>query len=143
MFRLSYCRLADELATNWFIIFYYGQENPFFVADATSYQSENPSLFRLDNFTNNNETRQSFSLAISPCLLTITMSSSKRVTKLGYESYQHVFVARQFGLNQVPSFFNLLVSKLIYLLFPHFSRTGNREITKNLGDILQRVLAKS
>ena len=36
----------------------------------------------------------------TPCLLPVSMSTSNRINKLGYESYQPVLAARQLGLNQ-------------------------------------------
>ncbi|KAK1604955.1 hypothetical protein QYE76_028628 [Lolium multiflorum] len=43
---------------------------------------------------------------IRPCFLPVGMSTSNRIIKPGYESYQPVVVARQFGLGQVsPHFF--------------------------------------
>ncbi|KAJ1257294.1 hypothetical protein BS78_K109200 [Paspalum vaginatum] len=36
----------------------------------------------------------------SVCLLPVSMSTSNRINKPGYESYQPVLAARQFGLNQ-------------------------------------------
>jgi hypothetical protein len=39
---------------------------------------------------------------IRPCFLPVGMSTSNRIIKPGYESYQPVVAARQFGLGQVP-----------------------------------------
>ena len=61
---------------------------------------ENPSFFRLDIFRLDEETRAIFGTMISPCLLPVSMSTSNRINKPGYEFYQPVLVARQFGLNQ-------------------------------------------
>ncbi|KAK1556090.1 hypothetical protein QYE76_017318 [Lolium multiflorum] len=44
---------------------------------------------------------------IRPCFLPVGMSTSNRITKPGYESYQPVVVARQLGLGQVPPHFFL------------------------------------
>jgi hypothetical protein len=44
---------------------------------------------------------------IRPCLLPVGMSTSNRIIKPGYESYQPVVAARQFGLGQVCSHFFL------------------------------------
>ncbi|KAK1642378.1 hypothetical protein QYE76_060183 [Lolium multiflorum] len=44
---------------------------------------------------------------IRPCFLPVGMSTSNRIIKPGYESYQPVVVARQFGLGQVPPHFLL------------------------------------
>jgi hypothetical protein len=44
---------------------------------------------------------------IRPCLLPIGKSTSNRIIKPGYEFYQPVMAARQFGLGQVPPHFFL------------------------------------
>ena len=44
---------------------------------------------------------------IRPCFLPVGMSTSNRIIKPGYESYQPVVAARQFGLKQVPPHFFL------------------------------------
>jgi hypothetical protein len=44
---------------------------------------------------------------IRSCLLPVGMSTSNRIIKPGYEFYQPVLAARQFGLEQVPSHFFL------------------------------------
>ena len=44
---------------------------------------------------------------IRPCFLPVGMSTSNRIIKPGYESYQPVVAARQFGLGQVPPHFFL------------------------------------
>jgi hypothetical protein len=44
---------------------------------------------------------------IHPCLLPVGMSTSNRIFKPGYESYQPVVAARQFGFGQVPPDFFL------------------------------------
>ncbi|KAK1602680.1 hypothetical protein QYE76_007857 [Lolium multiflorum] len=44
---------------------------------------------------------------IRPCFLPVGMSTSNRITKPGYESYQPVVAARQLGLGQVPPHFFL------------------------------------
>jgi hypothetical protein len=42
---------------------------------------------------------------IRPCLLPVGMSTSNRIIKQGYEFYQPIIAARQFGLGQVPPHF--------------------------------------
>jgi hypothetical protein len=44
---------------------------------------------------------------IRPCLLPVGMSTPNRIIKPGYEFYQPVVAARQFGLGQVPPYFLL------------------------------------
>jgi hypothetical protein len=44
---------------------------------------------------------------IRPCLLLVGMSTSNRIIKPGYEFYQPVVAAQQFGLRQVPPHFLL------------------------------------
>jgi hypothetical protein len=44
---------------------------------------------------------------ICPCFLLVGMSTSNRIIKLGYESYQSVIAAWQLGLGQVPPHFFL------------------------------------
>jgi hypothetical protein len=44
---------------------------------------------------------------ICPCFLSVGMSTSNRIIKPGYESYQPVIAARQLGLGQVPPHFIL------------------------------------
>ena len=72
----------------------------------------------------------SFSIMIRPSFLPVGMSTSNRIIKLGYESYQPVVAARQFGLAQVPPHFfihqltqsradlpDVLLSRKCYSLF--------------------------
>jgi hypothetical protein len=44
---------------------------------------------------------------VRPCLLPVSMSTSNRIIKPGYEFYQPVIAARQFSLGQVPPHFLL------------------------------------
>jgi hypothetical protein len=44
---------------------------------------------------------------IYPCLLPVSVSTSNRIIKPGYEPYQPVVAARQLGLGQVPPHFFL------------------------------------
>jgi hypothetical protein len=44
---------------------------------------------------------------IRPFILPVGMSTSNRIIKPGYESYQPVVAARQFGLGQIPPHFFL------------------------------------
>ena len=68
---------------------------------------ENPVYFRLDSFADDTSTRQLYSTMIRPCFLPVGMSTSNRIIKPGYEFYQPVVAARQFGLGQVPPHFFL------------------------------------
>jgi hypothetical protein len=67
---------------------------------------------------------------IYPCFLPVDMSTSNRIIKPGYESYQSVVAARQLGLGQVPPHFflhyltesradlpDLVISQKCYSLF--------------------------
>jgi hypothetical protein len=66
------------------------------------------------------------------CFLPVGMSTSNRIIKLGYKSYQSVVAARQLGLGQVPPHFffhhltesradlpDLVTSQKCYILFDH------------------------
>jgi hypothetical protein len=53
------------------------------------------------------DTRRLYSFMIRPCLVPVGMSTSNRIIKPGYEFYQPVAAARQFGLRQVPPHFLL------------------------------------
>ena len=48
-----------------------------------------------------------YSLMIRPGFLPVGMSTSNRIIKPGYETYQPVIAARQFGLEQVPPHFHI------------------------------------
>jgi hypothetical protein len=50
----------------------------------------------LDNFADDDNTQHLYSIMIRPCFLLVGMSTSNRIIKPGYESYQ------QIGLGQVP-----------------------------------------
>jgi hypothetical protein len=84
----------------------------------------------LDNFADDDSTRHVYSIMIRPCFLPVGMSTSNRIIKPGYESYQPVVAARQFGLGQVPPHFilhhliesradlpNLITNQKCYSLF--------------------------
>ena len=68
---------------------------------------ENPTTFRLDSFADDNSTRHLYSLMIRPAFLPVGISTSNRIIKPGYETYQPVIEARQFGLGQVPPHFHI------------------------------------
>jgi hypothetical protein len=94
-------------ALGWFIVFYHGLDNPLFSAYTASDSFENLITFRLDSFADDDSTRHLYSIMIRPCFLPAGMSTSNRIIKLGYESYQPVIAARQLGLGQVPPHFFL------------------------------------
>jgi hypothetical protein len=93
-------------APGWFKVFYRGLDNPLIFPYVASENFENPITFRLDNFADDDSTRHLYSIMIRPCFLPVGMSTSNRIIKPGYESYQPVIATRQFGLGQVsPHFF--------------------------------------
>jgi hypothetical protein len=94
-------------ASGWFKVFYRGLDNPLFLPYATSDSFENPIIFRLDNFADDDSSQHLYSIMIHPCFLPVGMSTSNRINKLGCESYQPVIAARQLGLGQVPPHFFL------------------------------------
>jgi hypothetical protein len=61
----------------------------------------------LANFADDVDTRRLYSIMIRPYLIPVGMSTSNRIIKPGYEFYQPVVAARQFGLGQVPPIFFL------------------------------------
>jgi hypothetical protein len=85
-------------AAKWFRVFYKGLENPLFFPFSESEAFENPTTFRLDSFADDNSTRHLYSLMIRPGFLLVDISTSNRIIKPGYETYQPVIAARQFGL---------------------------------------------
>jgi hypothetical protein len=103
-----YCpssKLDLKDASGWFRVFYRGLDIPLFFPYAASDSFENPITFRLDSFADDNSTWHLYSIMICPCFLPVGMSTSNRIIKPGYESYQPVVVAQQLGLGQVPHHF--------------------------------------
>jgi hypothetical protein len=94
-------------ASQWFRIFYKGLDNPIFLPYAESEIFKSPATFRLADFTDDVDTQRLYSIMIRPCLLPVGMSTSNRIIKLGYEFYQPVVAAWQFGLGPVPPHFLL------------------------------------
>jgi hypothetical protein len=94
-------------ASGWFKVFYRGLDNPLFFPYAASENFENLITFRLDNFADDDCTRHLYSIMIRPCFLPVSTSTSNRIIKPDYESYQLVIAARQFGIGQVPPHFFL------------------------------------
>ena len=107
LYSLPGSKLIPEEASKWFSIFFQGLDNPLFFPYTESASFENPVYFRLDSFADDTSTRQLYSTMIRPCFLPVGMSTSNRIIKPGYEFYQPVVAARQFGLGQVPPHFFL------------------------------------
>jgi hypothetical protein len=74
-------------------VFYRGLDNPLFLPYAASDSFENPITFRLNYFVDDDSTRHLYSIMIRPCFLPVSMSTSNRIIKRGYESYQPVVAA--------------------------------------------------
>jgi hypothetical protein len=81
--------------SGWFKVFYQGLDNPLFLPYAASDSFENPITFRLDNFADDDSTLHLYSIMIRPCFLPVGMSTSNRIIKPGYESYQSVIAVQQ------------------------------------------------
>jgi hypothetical protein len=107
LYSLPGSKLNLKDASGWFKVFYQDLDNPLFFPYAAFKNFENPITFRLDNFADDDSTRHLYYIMIRPCFLPVGMSTSNRIIKPGYESYQPVIVAWQFGLGQVPPHFFL------------------------------------
>jgi hypothetical protein len=107
LYSLPGGKLNPSDASRWFRIFYKGLDNPIFLPYAEYEIFESPATFRLADFTDDIDTRRLYSIMIRPCLLPVGMSTSNRIIKSGYEFYQPVVAARQFGLGQMPPHFLL------------------------------------
>ena len=107
LFSLPGSKLNSTDAANWFRVFYKGLDNPLYFPFTESESFENPTAFRLDNFADDDSTRHLYSLMIRRGFLPVGISTSNRIIKPGYESYQPVIAARQFGLEQVPPHFHI------------------------------------
>jgi hypothetical protein len=106
LYSLSSSKLNLKDALGWFKVFYRGLDNPLFFPYAASDSFENPITFRLDSFVDDDITRHLYSTMIRTCFLPVAMSTSNRIIKAGYESYQPIVAAQQLGLWQVsPHFF--------------------------------------
>jgi hypothetical protein len=118
LYSLPGGKLDPSDASQWFGIFYRELDNPIFLPYTESEIFENPVNFRWADFANDVDNRRLYSVMICPCLLLIGLSTSNQIIKLGYEFYQPVIAARQFGLGQVPPHFLLhhLTSNRIDLL---------------------------
>jgi hypothetical protein len=98
LYSLPGSKLNLKDASGWFRVFYQGLDNPLFFPYAASDSFENPITFRLDSFADDNGTQHLYSMMICPCFLPAIMSTSNRIIKQDYESYQPVIAARQLGL---------------------------------------------
>ena len=94
LFSLPVSKLNPTDAANWFRVFYKGLENPLYFPFTESEAFENPTAFRLDSFADDDSTRHLYSLMIRPSFLPVGISTSNRIIKPGYESYQPVIAAR-------------------------------------------------
>jgi hypothetical protein len=107
LYSLPGSKLNLKDASGWFKVFHRGLDNPLFLPYAVSNSFENPITFRLDKFVDDDSTRHLYSIMIYPCFLLVSMNTSNRIIKPGYESYQPVVAARQLGLGKVPLHFFL------------------------------------
>jgi hypothetical protein len=107
LYSLPGSKLNIKDALGWFKVFYRGLDNPIFFPYAASNSFENSITLRLDSFADDDSTWDLYSIMIRPCFLPVGMSSSNRMIKPGYESYQPVVAAWQLGLGQVPTHFFL------------------------------------
>jgi hypothetical protein len=98
LYSLHGSKLNLKDASGWFRVFYRGLDNPLFYPYATSDSFENLITFRLDSFVDDNSIRHLYSIMICPYFLPVGMSTSNRIIKPGYESYQPVVAAQQLGL---------------------------------------------
>jgi hypothetical protein len=107
LYSLPGSKLNLKDASGWFKVFYQGFDSSLFFPYAASENFENLITFRLDNFADDDNTQHLYSIMIHPCFLPVGMSTSNRIIKPDYESYQPVIATRQFGLGQVPPHFFL------------------------------------
>ncbi|KAK1613362.1 hypothetical protein QYE76_037035 [Lolium multiflorum] len=94
LYSLPGSKLTLREASEWFRIFYQGLDHPLFFPYTESENFENPVSFRLDSFADDASTRQLYSIMIRPCFLPVGMSTSNRIIKPGYESYQPVVAGK-------------------------------------------------
>jgi hypothetical protein len=94
LYSLPGNKLNLKDASGWFKVFYRGLDNPLFFPYAASDSFKNLITFRLDSFADDNNTRQLYSIMICACFLPVGMSTSNRIIKPGYESYQPVIAAQ-------------------------------------------------
>jgi hypothetical protein len=99
--------LNPKDASSWFRVFYQGLTNPIYLSYTNSEIFQNSSAFRLYDFADDESTRHLYSVMIRSCFLPVSMSTSNRIIKPGYESYQPIVATGQFGLGQIPPHFFL------------------------------------
>jgi hypothetical protein len=107
LYSLPGSKLNPSQASNWFRIFCRGMNNPIFLPYTDYEIFENQITFRLADFADDDGARHLYSIMIRPYLLPVGMSTSNQIIKSGYEFYQPVVAARQFGLGQFPLHFFL------------------------------------
>jgi hypothetical protein len=90
LYSLPGSKLNLKDASGWFKVFYQGLDNLLFFPYTASDSFKNLITFRLDSFADDNSTRHLYSIMICHCFLLIGMSTSNRIIKRGYESYQPV-----------------------------------------------------
>jgi hypothetical protein len=93
LYSLLGSKLNLKDALGWFKVFYRGLDNPIFFPYAASDSFENPITFGLDSFADHDSTQHLYSIMICPCFLPVGMSTSNRIIKPGYESYQPIVAA--------------------------------------------------
>jgi hypothetical protein len=98
LYSLPSSKLNPTDASSWFRIFYRGLDNPIFLPCTDSEIFGNPIALRLADFAYDDQ--HLYSIRIRPYFLPVGMSTSNRIIKLGYEFYQPVVAARQFGLGK-------------------------------------------
>jgi hypothetical protein len=130
LYSLPGSKLNLKDALGWFKVFYRDLDKPLFFPYAASDSFENLFTFRMDSFADDGSIWHLYSIMIHTCFLPAGMSTSNRIIKPGFESYQSVIAAQQLGLGQVPPHFflhhltksganlpDLVTSKKCYSLF--------------------------
>jgi hypothetical protein len=107
LYSLPGTKLSPEDAVSCFSVFFHGMDTPLFFPWLEPEAFENPLLFKINDLANDELTLNQYSIMLRPCFLPVGMSTSNRIIKPGYESYQPVVAARQLGLCQVPPRFFL------------------------------------
>jgi hypothetical protein len=87
LYSLPGSKLNLKDTSGRFRVFYRGLDNPLFFPYAASDSFENPITFRLDSFADDKGTQHLYSIMICPCFLPVSLSTSNRIIKPGYESY--------------------------------------------------------
>jgi hypothetical protein len=75
-----------------------GLKSPLFFPCVDSVEFESSTSLSLDNFADDSDTGHLYSLMIRPGFLSVGMSTSNRIIKSSYESYQPIVGAQQFSL---------------------------------------------